>query len=1085
MALTKVSGDFIQDGSITQGHLHSSHGITTSDIGEGSNLYFTTARVDSRIGDLSTSDLSEGTNLYYTDARTDARIALQVGSNLDLSSKSTSDLSEGTNLYYTQARFNTAFAAKSTSDLSEGTNLYYTDARADARIAAASTSDLSEGTNLYYTDARVGSYLTTNNYLTASSTHTLTNKSGNISQWTNDSGYITDGNTNWDNSYGFITASSTETLTNKSGNISMFTNDSGYITDGNTNWNNSYGFITASSTDTLTNKSGNISQWTNDSGYITGYTETDTLATVTGRGASTSTAVTFAKATFNTSSTGLPRQITIKEDGDTENSMGSYPGAWTSALNIQSNDASTYLWLSPLTSNIPRIQTNYGQLDFYTGNNTNRALHLSGTSARSEIFYDLGDTNTYFNSSEIVLRHSSPQIALRDTDHRSVVLHNNSNRFYVLGAPADSTSYAQINGVWPWYVQLDTNDVYTGNIGYAGNSYRAPVFYDSNNTTYYTNPAGESVIDRLNRAEHHRGHFEGSYNNIGGNSTYTNPIYTIGSSYNPNSTTLGNMYGIGFAHPNLWGSGKTSDWGMYVAANGSFEATIGQGSTTIWAKQNIVSDGNVYGNAFYDQGDTSYYVNPNSTSNTYAMKAYQYQGNGNVGGTGSASWHPSGIYSAGHNWLYGGINGGGNSATNFSDVRATIFYEYSNTAYYLDAGGTSNLVSTFADAFLGRVTTSGDGQSNYPFRLASDYNAYMMTVASNTWGLFWAGNSGARYGTNGNGGPGNIWSNSTNPNEFAFVGSDSTAWTVHGSSGNVWLKGYGTAAGSYRAPIFYDSDNTGYYTNPASTSNIYRIQAQQFIASDWLRTTGNSGWYSNTHGGGMWMEDSVYVRVYGDKRFYNPNTTYLSIYTAGGVTSLDQMRSPIYYDYNNTTYYTRPSTSSYINSLHTAGNIQAGASGTGNIYIGGTSGNYFRFHTNNSHTYFDANVGDIHWRQGASTRFIFYMTSANMTINGSLTQNSDERVKENIVEIPNAIDKVKAMKGVYYNRTDFNTDVTKVGVLAQEVEAVLPELIVEASDSGLKSVAYGELTAVLINAVKEQQTIIDDLKSRLETLENN
>jgi len=89
MALTKVSGDFIQDGSITQGHLHASHGITTSDIGEGSNLYFTTARVDSRIGDLSTSDLSEGTNLYYTDAR-----------------------------------FNTAFAAKSTSDLSEGTNLY-------------------------------------------------------------------------------------------------------------------------------------------------------------------------------------------------------------------------------------------------------------------------------------------------------------------------------------------------------------------------------------------------------------------------------------------------------------------------------------------------------------------------------------------------------------------------------------------------------------------------------------------------------------------------------------------------------------------------------------------------------------------------------------------------------------------------------------------------------------------------------------------------------------------------------------------------------------------------------------------------
>ena len=91
----------------------------------------------------------------------------------------------------------------------------------------------------------------------------------NNNQLINGAGYITDGNTGWNNTYGFITASSTDTLTNKSGNISQWTNDSGYITDGNTGWNNSYGFITASSTDTLTNKSGNISQWTNDSGYIT------------------------------------------------------------------------------------------------------------------------------------------------------------------------------------------------------------------------------------------------------------------------------------------------------------------------------------------------------------------------------------------------------------------------------------------------------------------------------------------------------------------------------------------------------------------------------------------------------------------------------------------------------------------------------------------------------------------------------------------------------------------------------------------------------------------------------------------------
>ena len=131
-----------------------------------------------------TTDITEGTNLYYTESRTDARIALQVGASLDLSNKTTSDLSEGTNLYYTQARFDTAFTAKSTTNLSEGTNLYFTNERVDDRVSNLiqagsnvavsyddvnntltisatednlsnnTTSDLAEGTNLYYTTAR-------------------------------------------------------------------------------------------------------------------------------------------------------------------------------------------------------------------------------------------------------------------------------------------------------------------------------------------------------------------------------------------------------------------------------------------------------------------------------------------------------------------------------------------------------------------------------------------------------------------------------------------------------------------------------------------------------------------------------------------------------------------------------------------------------------------------------------------------------------------------------------------------------------------------------------------------------------------
>ena len=89
---------------------------------------------------------------------------------------------------------------------------------------------------------------------------------------------------------GDVTASSTTTFTNKSGSNSQWTNDENYST--------TTGTVTPSSTDTFTNKSGSNSQWTNDEGYITSYSETDTLATVTGRGATTATACSFTNTTY-------------------------------------------------------------------------------------------------------------------------------------------------------------------------------------------------------------------------------------------------------------------------------------------------------------------------------------------------------------------------------------------------------------------------------------------------------------------------------------------------------------------------------------------------------------------------------------------------------------------------------------------------------------------------------------------------------------------------------------------------------------------------------------------------------------------
>lgn len=118
--------------------------FSTTNLSEGSNLYYTQARFDTAFAAKTTTNLTEGSNLYYTQARFDTAF----------SGKTTTDLAEGTNLYYTQARFDTAFAGKSTTDLAEGTNLYYTQARFDTAFAAKSTTDLAEGTNLYFTQAR-------------------------------------------------------------------------------------------------------------------------------------------------------------------------------------------------------------------------------------------------------------------------------------------------------------------------------------------------------------------------------------------------------------------------------------------------------------------------------------------------------------------------------------------------------------------------------------------------------------------------------------------------------------------------------------------------------------------------------------------------------------------------------------------------------------------------------------------------------------------------------------------------------------------------------------------------------------------
>lgn len=102
---------------------------------------------------------------------------------------------------------------------------------------------------------------------------------------------------------------------------------------------------------------------------------------------------------------------------------------------------------------------------------------------------------------------------------------------------------------------------------------------------------------------------------------------------------------------------------------------------------------------------------------------------------------------------------------------------------------------------------------------------------------------------------------------------------------------------------------------------------------------------------------------------------------------------------------------------------------------------------------------------------------------GNVTAYSDIAVKRNLVKIPNALEKVRSINGYTYERTDYVKDeedpnapdiLRQAGVVAQEVEKVLPEVV--SGPEGNKAVAYGNIVALLIEAIKEQQNQIEELK---------
>lgn len=115
------------------------------------------------------------------------------------------------------------------------------------------------------------------------------------------------------------------------------------------------------------------------------------------------------------------------------------------------------------------------------------------------------------------------------------------------------------------------------------------------------------------------------------------------------------------------------------------------------------------------------------------------------------------------------------------------------------------------------------------------------------------------------------------------AGGASTLADSRASSADVWTS----------ARTFYIQDHNASHTGAGisvnGSSNVYLKLPSSIQCSDWFRSTGNSGWYHQNYGGGIYMEDSTWIRVFGGKRFYVPNadnsdfSTNTAISTDGGI----------------------------------------------------------------------------------------------------------------------------------------------------------------------------------------------------------
>ena len=349
-------------------------------------------------------------------------------------------------------------------------------------------------------------------------------------------------------------------------------------------------------------------------------------------------------------------------------------------------------------------------------------------------------------------------------------------------------------------------------------------------------------------------------------------------------------------------------------------------------------------------------------------------------------------------------------------------------------------------------------------------------------------------------------------NEYGFAYASQIAWNRTPTGGNPYIAfrfREGNSWGGWtRAYVGY-ADSSGYASSAGGVSwgNVSSKPA------GWLDTTNliadaapgstvtylPSGFYQNYAGDGnptgTWF-NYTHVRHSNPGNnhgyqigmsYYDNNLWFRSFQGGGSAQSWARtLSNQNYSEYaiarggdtvDNIIYFRTNNGGQAVNNSSSA-KLQAYSTGNNSAYMSFHKGGYYAINMGLD----DDNVFRIGGWSASANRLVMDM-SGNLTMAGNVTAYSDIRVKENIVTIENGLDKVLQMRGVYYNRTDSDDKRTQVGVIAQEMLDILPELVSQ-DNLGMYNVAYGNITAVLIEAIKGLKAELDTAKEEIEKLKN-